>query len=648
MLGTDGGKSEGGGEPASGAQIRIDLGAFQFPPTIRRWGFNAEWNEEDPEDQAATVVAEGALSPMVGGLVETKWGTNKFGATSTHGPDPLFFRVNGKVRTRTDENLTNLRAPVGSAGMLNFLQLAGTPTEGNVFSVDGSLKKPDNGNFYPLPLAADVPELAAAFADFGDTVMRSDGVPTVLALWQEPDHTIGDNLTRQQSLDRYVTFFTKAGTALRARNADAMIAGAQQNAASGRSNGGAIDGADYATWTATLLAQEASDGRPTPLDFITIQNYQGEASGEQIQNARVAYADPRFDTATLMMNEWDFDKTVPFETSYGTPEGLLRTLGHLKALSDQPDLGYVLVTRNLFWRADILGQQVIVALSRMPEVRRPIAFSGAGSEGLNGIAAADEAQLGALLWNESAEARVVDLSLPGGALAGPVVVKNLAVSPAVVLQQGASGVREIRGLTIPAHAVVSVEAGAPKKAPPMVHARYSRHLAYTERDAKGAAPNAMGHYDVRGQALIAAVNDATSVGLSGVVLRGVPDQGAGGAPYALTARLTRTDAAGGPSRVLGLRVDYLDRDRSLGTVFYRDSASAGPAPWARLHGWLSPVAPVDVPISFAANASLALPIAARAPAAWATADAGARRIQVSLVLIGGASGPMMVKAELGE
>jgi hypothetical protein len=151
----------------------------------------------------------------------------------------------------------------------------------------------------------------------------------------------------------------------------------------------------------------------------------------------------------------------------------------------------------------------------------------------------------------------------------------------------------------------------------------------------------MGHYETLKESLVAAVKDSTGVGLSGVVYKGVPTTG-----YTLLADMVSSGLpASNSSTVLGLRVDYLDADNSMKTVFYRDSRYTGADPWSALNDWLPTNSPSIIQSDF--NSQIAMDISGNAPAGWTTADNGARRIQVSLILQG-VSGKAEVEARLTD
>lgn len=625
--------------------VVVDFASTAFPPSVRKLGVNAQWNESNPTDFTAIDVASAIGAPMVAGLVETKYGPSDVpGPTSTLGPDPLFFRDGGNVETRTDADLTALRAAVRDGGMINLLQLAGTPTTDGVFAVDGKLEAPSNGNFYPMP--EDATELAEAFAAFAKTLASSDHAPTLFCFWQEPDHTLGANLTREQSLARYLDFYAAVGPALRAVDRDFMVAGVQQNASAGLSGGGKIDGADYGTWTGMLLGREATDGVRYPLDYVTLQNYKGDRTLEIVQNTRVAYADERFQLAPILFNEWDLDKGADFDTSYDSPARLVAFAARMGAIYDQPDVAYALLMRNLFAQSP-LAFPIVEWLCGMSPFRRVLAL-GDAAEGLAGIASGDDASLAILVWNDGEGDRPVTFDLQR---MSPALVASGGAITIETLSRGAPESTRTVPLTstelaldpvvVPRGGVVMVRVGSDVPQSAIRQARYARDRRWVGRRADGSPPRGMGHFDVRDGSLVVAVDGEGGVGVCGVVLADLPAVGAVlGAAIGTSGELTS------PSAFLALRVDYLEGNATTKTVWIRDSVVGAIAMPPMLPGW-PPAGPAETTSAELVAGRVTFPVGAEAPASWSTADAGARRIEVSLWLAG-AEGPATVRARLDD
>lgn len=124
------------------------------------------------------------------------------------------------------------------------------------------------------------------------------------------------------------------------------------------------------------------------------------------------------------------------------------------------------------------------------------------------------------------------------------------------------------------------------------------------------------------------VDGSVGAGLAAVVLRDVD-------PTAVLAATIDSSGLSSPSptTVVGLRVDYLDGDAVLGSVFYRDPSFTGafdPSSFPRF-----PSGGPEVPASAVMNPGsvVSIHVAASAPAGWVMADGGARRMRLSLVLV---------------
>lgn len=629
------------------ASVSVDFATTEFPPSARKLGFNGQWNESDSADFEAITAAGEIAAPIVAGIIETKYGPKDVpGPTSTLGPSPLFYRENGTVKTRTDNDLTSLRQAVKSAGMVNLLQLAGTPTEAGVFSVDPSLKETSNGNFYPLP--GDPAELAQTFALFAQNVSAVDKTPTIWCFWQEPDHTIGANLTRDESLARYGDLYTKVGPALRAVDRDFVIAGIQQNASAGLSGGGAIDGADYKTWTDHLLAVEAKDGIRYPLDYVTIQNYKGVDTLEIVKNARVAYADERFQMAPLLFNEWDLDKEESFDSSYDSAEKLASFVRQMKVLYDQPDVAYALLMRNIFSKKPLVFP-IVQFIDAMSPFRRVFA-TVEPAKGLYGIASGDDNHVAILAWNEEAGDRPVTFDLKN--LSPKLINEGTSITVETISDKSPKLVRQVPvtestmtldSVVVPSGGVVMIHAGNLEAPNGLARARYARDQRWVARQSDGSAPLGMGHYDVRDSSLVVGVADKDGMGVASVVVADVPAMA-----YEITADISMSGlSTSNASTMLSLRLDYLEGDTTTKTLLVHDPAISAATMWPVLPGWPLP-GPVEASeATMTHGSSVRVDVTAHAPPTWTTADGGARRVAISLSL-NGASGPATVRARISD
>lgn len=674
--GGDSGIGDAGGEPdasepippdaaAPEVVVSVDLGAAMYPALPPKVGFNAVWNVEDPGGHAAAAGAATAGAPMGSGLLETYYFSTDFDPLwSSLGPDALFYRSGGDVRTRTDANLTRLRADLQIGGMLNFLQIAGLPWENGVFTPDVCVTppppapqfppsgtstcttRPPQGNYYAPPIPSQVPEAAAAFVDFVRKVAAKGGPPTLWAFWQEPDHTLGE-ATRKKSLERYLELFKRIGQGLRQADRDAMVVGVQQNAAAGLNGSGAIDGADYAVFTGIFLATEAADAVRYPLDYATIQNYQAEKSSEVIQNSRIAYQASRFDAVSLLMNEWDFDKDKTYLEKYDTAAGAVSFLDHLAVALDAPDVSYVLVKGKLFSQ-DSVAAWPARFLDRMAIQRRPAVVTGPGAADVQAIATGDQGSAALLIWNRGTASRRLSLRLSSMSPAlvaqkVPLVVETVAGGAPTQQQFALASTTQV-DVAIPGKGILLVHAGPPPAANRLTRADFARHKQWCKRSGS-APPAGMGHYDVRSGTLVASVGSSAGLGLGGVVLKKVPS----GAAYQISVDVTSAGLpASSATGHVAVRVDYLDGDASLRTVVYREASLTGPDPWAVVQAeWPAVTDLQPRTASFADATSFTLPTGADAPAGWATADGGARRLLVSLA-VAGMDGPATVTARLAD
>jgi hypothetical protein len=645
--------ADGASGPA--ASITVDFTTALYPALTRKLGFNTNWNTVGGQDLAAADVAAAAGVPIVSGLVETKLGPGDFpgDTSSVFYPQPLFYRDGqGAIQSRTSPNLSTLRQRVHAGGMVNFLQLAGMPcatsesqcvSTPGLFTVDPSAEKTDGGNWYPLPVPSQVSEMAGGLAGFARNV-AADGVPTMWALWQEPDHTLSLKLSKEDSVHAYLDLYKAFARAVRSGDPDAVVTGPAQNQATGTNLDHSIDGAGYNSFV-TNQGSGVGEGAAVPLDYVTIQNYKGSVSTlETIQNTRIAYADDRFNRSPVMFNEWDIDKSKKngFDENYNTAEGVVAVLDQVAIMLDQPDLAYALVMRGIFApNTPPLVLAPLRFLGAMSPHRRRVDL-GAGFESLSAIAAGDRDGAALLVWNHDTQERVVSVdlrSLPS-ALVGAnqaLVVETMADAAPRQVSSTTLVTPNLRldALHVPARGVVMIHVGTgPTIKSGIVAAKYARHLQWCDRlgPTSFAAPHGMGAYDVRSSSLVASVDGKDGVGLAGVVLRGVP------AAYSLQVTLTKSGLPlPVPSVAVAVRVDFMKGDQSLRTIVYRDADfSATPPPTTLVNGATLP--PVERTQAFAEGVTRTLPITDDAPPGWGPE----RRVMVSLVLAGAPSASTVV------
>jgi hypothetical protein len=699
------------GEPDAGPLFAVtvsfsETSAF-FPPTVNKIGFNSVWNSVNDHNGLDAWTIERAAryrAPMIAGLIEPKslayidGGTDRYkeyedddtGAVldaqecslwqqGTGYSNALFFNNGGVVqaRTPTDPDLASIRALANAHGLINFLQVAGTPGsilpiittyDNGLFTLQG--QPTTGGNWYPLPAAASFPSLAYAFGTFPAALGYA--TRTVYSFWQEPSHTLDEGLTAANSIDKYSKFFWQVGSQISAqcRFGNCPVAGAQLNANDGDTS--PHDGYRYQMFMDDLrLRRMENPGVDIPLDYFTIQNYAAQWNANIIPNARLALGTDS-NWTPVMMNEWDFcvnnnmgDPCTALMSQGGRSNSKLawNTLHWLKDSIEYPDVSHVLVREKIFRDQDNAGvptyswvQVPVVFMASMSEFRRPVS---ATVPDVPIMASGDADQVTLLMWNEGAEPRRVAFSLrnlPTTLLNQPLHVKKvsrdirdtLCPDPADVMDSahnitcwldgaapititGASVDTEV---TVEPGEAVMVFAGSPPTYTSTVFANhFVRSRQLVKRDGTEAAPLGMGHFDPRTGSITVGTR-VGGAGLARVLLANSPD----------TLTVTTRFASQGPvdtaAMVAGVRVDYLNNAHvAVKSVFFRDNRwTTAPAAsaWTEAQ-W--PTAP-----SHNANATnlcgttctagngtdVTLDILANAPAAWATT----RDVEVGVVMVG--------------
>ena len=656
--------------------LTIELAQASFPPTVTKFGFNAEWTEKNPADARAIGEAAKAGVPMVAGLMEIDYLNDDKNFTKGSTLDsPLFYKAkeDGTILTQSDPELDEMRNLTQAGRMINLLQLAGTPTIDGVFKIDPNLTntvtykddvKGKHGNWYPLPkVGKDTDELAVAYGSLTDSIRRATpGLPTWWAFWQEPDHTIGKNLEKDESKIRYLDFFGKTADAIKKINQDAVIIGIQQNSTAGLNGNQKINGAEYLHFTRDILLPfEQERSSPIPYDYISIQNYKAHRTLEIVLNSRIAYAHPRFLSMPVLINELDFKKKAEwlgksFREMYDSPSGLMQLLEILKTIIDQPDVSYALLMRNVFSQKIKekperfnLSYYAVKWLNELPVHRRPIKFSGPGTGSLQGVAGSNANEARIIIWNtdEAGRSLNVDLrSLPASLEGKEISLHTMDGGRplSVFLQSASSPVTSLRNLLIPKQGMVMVEIGKKQEQKTIKMARYARHYSLVPRTGTQAPPSGQGHYEIRKDSLVASTADNTGIGMASVVLAGVPEN----PEYSIDADLSVSGLPESSAEgALVMRVDYLDRNQSLSAQYFVAERHEGPS---RLDGvpfgFLPATHYSEKKVWIADGVTINLPIGQSAPEGWAIADGGQRRILVSLLLHG--MGPTTVVARLSD
>ncbi|MDP1921222.1 MAG: hypothetical protein Q8L14_33585 [Myxococcales bacterium] len=670
----------------AGPPVLIDFQATSsvFPPSVNKIGFNSFWNSTSNDNNldAWTIRRSAAhRAPMIAGLIEPKsllnlpdagpdsyeeWGGDRSAAQldaescSLWQPgfaSALFTADAGVVQARTpsDPDLLSIRALAQSEGLITFLQISGTPglptaiprtTRFNgLFTLDGAATT--GGNWYPLPIAGEIPALARAFGTLPDALGYA--APTIYAFWQEPSHTLDENVSAAVSINRYTSFYSQVSNELftQCRWQRCPMAGAQLN-----SNDGDFiptDGGRYKLFIDALLARRAAS--PTmemPLDHFTIQNYSAQWNDNIIANSRLALG-TRFPWTPVMMNEWDYCVNTRMGDGCAGAGGVTQrydAAGSLTALRwlvdsiDRPDVSHVLLRETVLQDKDgstgarsyPWTQVPILFLASMSEFRRP-ARTGYGTVPI--IATGDDDQLRILMWNEGSVTRTIPLELrnvPVSLNAQLVSVKKFSkqirdancpnpadvmnASHVVTCWQDATAPVAISGSTVkvtfsiaPDEAVM-VFAGAP---PPfgsvLFDTHYVRSADFVKRDGTAADPLSLSHFDPRTGSVTVAIRSGGDAA-ERLTLRNVPNT------LTFSTRFASMGAPS-PSTVAGLRVDYLDVNKvPIKTVFFRDNRwTTATATWSQFE-WPVVAGATEVPTDLT-GANRTLTLATHAPAAWA-------------------------------
>lgn len=710
----DDGSSSTEPDASAPTSVVVDFGesSAAFPPTVNKLGFNSFWNAatNDGGLDAWTIARSAAYrAPMIAGLIEPKSLVNVLGYHDAYEEyagkatpaeldadgSTLWDRAGGvtsmlfqrtasgvEARVPADAELIALRTQANASGLVNFLQISGTPgtpQPGNRYPTTDSFDNglftltgtpTTGGNWYPLPANADFPELAHAFATLPAAL--GPETRTIYGFWQEPSHTISESLSAQTSIEKYTKLYAQIGSQLVARCplGTCSLAGAQLNSNDGDST--AADGFRYRMFMDALRAQRlANPGVAMPLDYFTIQNYSAQWNDNILDNARIALGTDSAFTPVLM-NEWDYCVNVRdgdgcgpelarFADRYEGPAAW-NALHWLKDSLDRPDVSHVLVREKVLRDRDVTGapyypwsQVPILFLGSMSEFRRPT--SQAIPE-LPVIAAGDADQLELLAWNEGVAARVLPLSftsLPASLVGQTLYIKRISKAirdvrcpgnadvmdanhavtcwedavPPLVLSDRAVSLGEI---PIGVGEVVMMFAGAPPAYASTVFAQsFVREDSHVHRDGTTRAPRETAHFDPRTGSITVGVQ-AGGFGVGRMLLEHTPGA------LAITTRSAGLGIRHPEQVVAGVRVDYLDDSGSLiRSVLFRDGRwPTNSVPWADFE-WPTATDHQDVTSELCGagcddgdGGVVSLDLAGHAPAGWGSG----RHTRVGVVVAG--------------
>jgi len=359
----------------------------------------------------------------------------QLGTTMTSDPSVIFHRstAGGPVTPILSPARQQLRAARGGpGGVLPLLQFDGCPTP--TFTVNSSSIPSPHARYYPMCSYAQLDELAAAFASWALLAQRTDGLPTAFSFWPEPGHTLSDkdNTTISENFEGYLDFYVRVAPAVKSATQDNVVAGWQLNAA----NGNDADPRSTMFWNATqsFLAREAAaTGRQRyPIDYFTIQNYQGERSALLLTNSRAALClapiaaasgaaaanaeaategqegtaaavacAERFALTPVIFVRFSENKDV--SPNYSHKSGVANLLDELALTASLPDVAFVLHSHweDFHSPGDASGVSPMVTAvleffrSRMPVFRAPVAITATVSGSALAQAAAAAAAGGA-------------------------------------------------------------------------------------------------------------------------------------------------------------------------------------------------------------------------------------------------------------
>jgi hypothetical protein len=722
--GAGGGSSSSGGASSSSASSGGGAGGFvptglvvdfrstsaAFPPTVNKVGYNSFWNStsNDADLDAETITRSAAFrAPMISGLIEPKVLSSYQGYVDhyeeysgsytaadldaeastlwkqgTGFSSPLFVKSASLVASSpTDPDLSAIRAKANAAGLINFLQISGTP--GSAFPSTSTLDNgffllggtpTTGGNWYPLPANAnkDFPVLAKAFGTLPNAL--GDDTRTIFAFWQEPSHTIDESISADVSIDRYARLYWQVAHEITTQCllGRCPMAGAQLNANDGDSV--PHDGYRYQLFMAALRTHRlANPGVTIPLDYFTVQSYAAQWNDNVVANTRVALGTDSSWTPVLV-NEWDYcvntrpddgctPDTAGFEQRYDG-ETSWKALHWLEDTLDRPDISHVLLREKVL-KSPGKGKSYFFPWAQVPilfrgamsELRRPVS---AVIPELPIVASGDEEQLTILAWNEGTSAKTLPLSfvgLPASLLGTALHVKRMSKAIRDAKCPGAADVMSstftitcwedaipevtisAADLNLPAITVAPGEAtmifaGSP---PPYGSTLFKDHFVrsyqHVGRDGTEAAPKDTAHFDPR----------------TGTITVGVQKGGAGvgrmlltSAPSTLTVA-TRVAAQGGLSAdtaVAGVRVDYIGVGANVAkTVFFRDSRwTQAAVSWSSVD-W-TPAAMLTTEVTdlcgtgcaTGSGSEMKIDIAGHAPPGWLSSDD--KEIDVGVILAG--------------
>ncbi len=394
-------------------KVTIDYGKELLPKlTIKRGNmFRAEVNNTGTRNDIAGYVEQGY--PLYLGHRNYNEPSSAAGSC---GKPAEFYKENGTIKFRLNENMTALRAFAKTQDIQVWQQFNRVPLSGSfkdetfegefdIFTFqqgwyrDGEVAKGRPDGLLPIKEQYDI------FADVvSKYIVECDKAAGINSIWtgfDEPAHTMGfrENVVtddaREENVRRYVEFF--APLAIKLKAAGKTIGGIQLNS----SNAGK---GLYEVATSELKKRNAY------IDYFTIQHYLGGKENKLIiDRSRSALKDPYWAKTKVFFNRYGYWKDVDSEIDQNnlrnTSREMVVFLNAEKIIVDNADImyGYAIEANEFSKSKDEMLGQIGMFLNKMPQDRKQMSFENSN---LDGFSSANTSVLNAIVWNKSGTANL--------------------------------------------------------------------------------------------------------------------------------------------------------------------------------------------------------------------------------------------------
>ncbi len=584
--------------------------------------------------------------------------------TSCLGPKPLIYRDKmSQLQVRGNGNLSTLRQKIRSSGLVNFLQIAGTVTKDNPFTL-ANVKASENGNFYPLPATlTERTEYANALARLVEHIYNTDRTPSIFSFWQEPAHTLGLNPKTESSTPSeadletnnkdFIDFQFEIAKAIRKLNLDIPLAAFQMNSSQGISAKGLIDGAAYFHMLELLRKKEKATAELMPFDFFTIQNYKGERTKEIVANARFALLDERFAHVPILLNEFRSSKEGGNDKILNESEDLTLYLETLKFVLDQSDVSHILPSDVVTQTSKFRINEVLTRFGKLPFNRVTINF-GKHSE-LSGIASFDSAQISAIIWNLGKDPIETSISLANLPSNLKEQRKRLVVK--IMGDKGepetlsfseklTTASAEISRITLKPKSILFLETLGPNALESQnPNLTYLRSDSYFRRRDANRPPDTTSAYNPRSNELILATASASEPAAGSITFVNLNRNGEATRKNVLNIKtfVTANDPQSAALQPY-LRLDYLDGNKSEKTIYLGKESRIFNWTEQNLPNWLPKILRDALVLGTNSNpTAFNVDLSTNAPSTWASKTIPfTGRLQLSAVLKS-SNGPAFAK-----